>query len=142
MVLCIACPPAAPIIIPIFILLAVLQLICGIIQAAAMASARRRLRERLAAELMERQRIEAETKRRSEFLRLLDHWPQKRPGRVASRRAISAHRFIVTNMSRPAENVVDFYKQARHCDPRFAVAQDARRDDPRLTMTRNPGNVG
>ena len=25
---------------------------------------------------------------------------------------------------------------------RFAVAQDARRDDPGLKMTRNPGNVG
>jgi hypothetical protein len=25
---------------------------------------------------------------------------------------------------------------------RFAVAQDARRDDPRLAMTPNPGNVG
>jgi hypothetical protein len=60
---CIACPPAAVLVIPTLLMLAVLQLVCGIIQAAAMASARRRLRERLAAELMERRRIEAATNR-------------------------------------------------------------------------------
>jgi hypothetical protein len=49
----------------------VLQLVCGTIQAAVMASARRRLRERLAAELVERQRIEARINERSAFLRAM-----------------------------------------------------------------------
>jgi hypothetical protein len=49
----------------------VLQLVCGVIQAAATASARRRLRERLAAELLERRRIEARINERSAFLRAM-----------------------------------------------------------------------
>jgi hypothetical protein len=58
----------------------VLQLICGIIQAAAMASARRRLRERLAAELLERQRIEARINERSAFLRAMYAYPRPPAG--------------------------------------------------------------
>jgi hypothetical protein len=71
LVLCIACPPAAVLVIPTLVMLLVLQLVCGLVQAAAMASSRRRLRERLAAELLERQRIEAATNRRSDFLRAM-----------------------------------------------------------------------
>jgi hypothetical protein len=76
LILCIACPPAAVLVIPTLLMLMVLQLVCGITQAAAMASARRRLRERLAAELLERQRIEAETNRRSAFLRMMYNYPR------------------------------------------------------------------
>jgi hypothetical protein len=68
---CIACPPAAVLVIPTLLMLLVLQLVCGIIQAAAMASSRRRLTERLAAELLERQRIEARINERSAFLRAM-----------------------------------------------------------------------
>jgi hypothetical protein len=78
---CIACPPAAVLIIPTFILLAILQLVCGIIQAAAMASARRRLRERLAAELRERRRIEARINERSAFLRAMYAYARPSGGR-------------------------------------------------------------
>ena len=69
--LLIACPPAAVLIVPTLLMLAVLQVICGTIQAAAAASARRRLRERLAAELRERQRIEARINERGAFLRAM-----------------------------------------------------------------------
>jgi hypothetical protein len=61
-------------------MLLVLQLVCGIVQAAAMASSRRRLRERLAAELLERRRIEAATNRRSDFLRAM--YAYARPSRA------------------------------------------------------------
>jgi hypothetical protein len=68
---CIACPPAAVLVIPTLLMLLVLQLVCGSVQAAAMASSRRRLRDRLTGELLERQRIEAATNRRSDFLRAM-----------------------------------------------------------------------
>jgi hypothetical protein len=79
---CIACPPAAVLVIPTFILLAILQLICGIIQAGAVASSRRRLRERLAAELLERRRIEAATNRRSAFIRMMYSYPRPAAGPI------------------------------------------------------------
>jgi hypothetical protein len=41
-----------------------------------MASARRRLRQRLAAELMERQRIEARINERSAYLRMMYNYPR------------------------------------------------------------------
>jgi hypothetical protein len=67
--LCIACPPAAVLVIPTFALLAALQLIVGTLESVARATARRRLKERLAAEVRERRRIEARANERSEFLR-------------------------------------------------------------------------
>jgi hypothetical protein len=68
---CIACPPAAVLIVPALLLLAVLQLVCGTIQAAAMASARRRLREHLRREALARRAIDARINERSAFLRMM-----------------------------------------------------------------------
>jgi hypothetical protein len=62
-------------------LLLILEGICGTIDAMARASARRRLRQRLRREAAEQRRIADAINRRSEFIRLLYHWPQS--GRAA-----------------------------------------------------------
>jgi hypothetical protein len=82
LLLCIACPPAAVLVVPTFLMLAVLQLVCGTIESVARASARRRLQALLAAELLERQRIEAATNRRSAFLRAMYSYGRPQGGTI------------------------------------------------------------
>jgi hypothetical protein len=71
-----------------------------------MASARRRSRERLAAELMERQRIEARTNQRSAFLRAMYAYARP-PGRAIIEPMRLTHRQRASVLERVIAYAID-----------------------------------